>query len=187
MEWTKEDKKRLLEFRKNLDSDDIRLKQEIKDRLLANRNILHVLNNDNLSTVDATPNDYYGVNILPYFIIPDTQTEIQNFICYETAWNQIPRNDVNKLQNIVFYILCERRGGIDKETALPRHDLLAALIEKEFNWEILSCGRIAQVSSKSSVTDNNYITRTLTFECATDRNIVKTMGGKPSIINHGGF
>ncbi len=95
--------------------------------------------------------------------------------------------NVNKLQRITFYILCERRSAYDKETALPRHDLLSALVEAEFNWIELSCGRISIVGSRGNITDNNYITRTLTFECNTDRNLVKSVGGKPMIVNHGGF
>lgn len=186
MEWTKDDKKYLLEFRKKLDNDDCRLKQEIKERLLANRYILHVINNTNLESIDAPPNDYFNVNILPYFIIPGTQTETQNYVCYETAWQKMP-NGVSKLQQINFYILCERSNGIDKDTSLPRHDLLSALIEADFNWTELSCGRISLVSSRPNITDNNYITRTLTFECNTDRNLVKTINGKPMIVNHGGF
>ncbi len=72
---------------------------------------------------------------------------------------------------------------MDKETSLPRHDLLAALIEREFNFTELSCGRLQIESSKPSVTDNNFATRTIVFQCKTDKNLVKTINGVPTIIN----
>lgn len=187
MEWTKEDKRHLLDFRKNLDSDDIKLKQEIKERLLNNKYILHVLNNTHLEKTNASPSEYYNVNIRPYYMIPEIQSEVNNFLCFETQWSRLPNNPTNKLQQIVFYILCEEKTCFDKETSLPRHDLLAALVEEEFNYTTLSCGRLMIVNSKPNVTDTHFSTRVLTFECITDRNLVKTINGVPTLINKGAF
>ena len=185
MEWTKEDKERLLSFRQTLDCDDIKLKQEIKQRLLGSKDIIHVLNNKELEAQDAEPDDYFGVNIFPVYLIADTQHNVQNFICYETSFERVNRYSLTALkrQTIIFYISCESKNCIDNETSLPRHDLLAALVENLFNYEVLSCGRIRLAQSKPSITDNNYCTRTLIFECETDRNLVKTKDGTPMIIN----
>lgn len=185
MEWTKEDKQKLLSYRNTLDSDDIKLKQEIKEILLSRKDIIHVLNNKELEKEDAEIDDYFGVNILPYFMIDSTQHDVQNFICFETSFERINRyaEKLIKRQQIIFYILCESKNCIDKETSLPRHDLLSALILDAFDYKILSCGRIHISQSKPSITDNNYVTRTLIFECETDRNIVKTKNGVSQIIN----
>lgn len=185
MEWTKEDKQKLLSYRNTLDSDDIKLKQEIKEILLSRKDIIHVLNNKELEKADAEIDDYFGINILPYFQISQTQHDVQNFLCFETSFERVSRYAETPLkrQQIIFYILCESKNCIDKETSLPRHDLLSALVLDAFDYKVLSCGRIHISQSKPSITDNNYVTRTLIFECDTDRNIVKTKNGIPQIIN----
>lgn len=175
-------------FRDSLDNDNIKLKQQIKKKLLSDKYIIHVLNNKELEKTDAEPDDYFGVNILPFFILPDTQTKVDNFICFETS-NEVKYSmnynaSVRKTQQITFTILCNDKNDIDKETSLPRHDLLAALIQSSFNYEVFLGGRWILVSDRASVTDTHYLMRTLLFQQDTDNNLVKTINGKPKIINH---
>ena len=175
-------------FRDSLDNDNIKLKQQIKKKLLSDKYIIHVLNNKELEKADAEPDDYFGVNILPFFILPDTQTKVDNFICFETS-NEVKYSmnynaSVRKTQQITFTILCNDKNDIDKETSLPRHDLLAALIQNLFNYEMFLGGRWILVSDRASVTDTHYLMRTLLFQQDTDNNLVKTVNGKPKIINH---
>ena len=186
MEWTKADTEHLRAFRNYLDSDDIKLKQEIKQRLLDNKYIIKVLANKELEEADAEPDDYFGINIKPYYMIPETQTSAQNIVCFETSYEPRSRWEtvvVEKYQQIIFYILCHSNNAIEPMTSVARHDLLAALIMEEFNFKVLSCGRIHLLSDKASVTDTNYLSRTLVFSCKTDSNIVKTKSGSPRIIN----
>ena len=157
-------------------------------RSLSDKYIIHVLNNKELEKTDAEPDDYFGVNILPFFILPDTQTKVDNFICFETS-NEVKYSmnynaSVRKTQQITFTILCNDKNDIDKETSLPRHDLLAALIQNMFNYEVFLGGRWILVSDRASVTDTHYLMRTLLFQQDTDNNLVKTVNGKPKIINH---
>ena len=187
MEWTKEDAAFLRDYRHQLDSDDIKLKEEIKQRLLNDKYIIHVLDNKELQDNDAESDDYFGVNILPYFIIPGVQTNTMNYLCYECSaeprsrWENVT---VEKYQRITFYILCHEKNIIERTTSLARHDLLAALVMRTFNFAVLSCGRIELISDLASVTDNNFVTRTMIFSAKTDANLVKTIGGKPRIVNH---
>lgn len=186
MEWTKEDAAFLRNYRNQLDSDDIKLKEEIKQRLLNDKYIIHVLDNKELQENDAEPDDYFGVNILPYFIIPGVQTDAMNYLCYECSAEPRSRwEDViaEKYQRITFHILCHEKNIIEKTTSLARHDLLAALITRMMNFEVLSCGRVKLISDLPSITDNYFITRTLIFTAKTDANLVKTIAGKPRIIN----
>ncbi len=174
-------------FRDSLDNDNIKLKQQIKKKLLSDKYIIHVLNNKELEKADAEPDDYFGVNILPFYILPDTQTKVDNFICFETS-NEVKYSmnynaSVRKTQQITFTILCNDKNDIDKETSLPRHDLLAALIQNMFNYEVFLGGRWILVSDRASVTDTHYLMRTLLFQQETDNNLVKTIDGKPRIIN----
>ena len=187
MEWTKEDTAFLRNYRNQLDSDDIKLKEEIKQRLLNDKYIIHVLDNKELQKNDAEPDDYFGVNILPYFIIPGVQTDAMNYLCYECSaeprsrWENVT---VEKYQRITFYILCHEKNIIEKTTSLARHDLLAALVTRMMNFEVFSCGRVELISDLANITDNYFITRTLIFSAKTDANLVKTIDGKPRIVNH---
>ena len=186
MEWTKADTEHLRAFRNYLDSDDIKLKQEIKQRLLDNKYIIKVLANKELEEADAEPDDYFGINIKPYYMIPETQTSAQNIVCFETSYEPRSRWEtvvVEKYQQIIFYILCHSNNAIEPMTSVARHDLLAALIMEEFNFKVLSCGRIHLLSDKASVTDTNYLSRTLIFQARTDSNLVKTKSGVTQIIN----
>ena len=185
MKWTKDDRDYLLQFRKVLDDDNTKLKEEIKS-LLANKYICHVLNNKKLEKADAEPDEYYDVNIKPMYIIPETQTDVQNYICFETGFKETSwRNShTTKEQQIIFYILCDVKNGIDKETGLARHDLLGALINHEINQHVFSGGRAHLESDIPGVTDSNYALRTLTYVINTDANLVKTINGATQFVNH---
>lgn len=184
MEWTKDDLKYLLSYKKVMDSDDIRIKQIVKKKLMSNKYIAHVLHNTQLQSSDANPEDYFGINIFPYYIIPETQHDIQNFLCYEISYDQVDKyNRSIKVLQIIFYILCHKNDVIDSETAIARHDLLAALIADQFNWTNIFGSKINLVSDRSSVVDNDYASRTLIFEQTTDNNIVKTSDKITRIID----
>ena len=187
MGLSKDDIQRLRMFRDSLDNDNVKLKQQIKKKLLDDRFLIHVLNNKELEEADAEPDDYYGVNIFPYYLLPETQTDVENYVCFETS-NEVKyamnyNANVRKTQQILFYILCNDKNAIDKDTTLARHDLLAALIQNMFNYEVLLGGRFILVSDRPSATDNHYVVRTLLFQQETDNNLVKTIDGKPRIIN----
>lgn len=185
MEWTDEDKEQLLLFKTNIDEDDVRFKEIIKKKLLNNKNIIHVLHNKDIEEHDGEVDDYYGVNILPYYLITPTQTDVENFICYEITFNkESSTNKIIKYGRITFYILCEQKNIVDKDTGIARHDLLAALIKREFNWS--NCfGKVVEcVSDVPSVVDNYYACRTLIYEGEFPNDIAQTQkDGKVRIIN----
>lgn len=168
-------------FRDILDDDNIKVKQQVKKRLLDDKYIIHVLNNKELEENDAEPADYFGVNILDYYLVPGTQTDVQNFVCFETA--QEKYNGVMKLQQLIFYILCDDKTIIDADTSLSRHDLLGALIKNIINYDRFLGGRFALIYDVPSIVDNHYVARTLKFQQKTDNNLVKTISGKPKIVN----
>lgn len=165
MEFTNDDKVALQAFETLIDSDDIRYKKLIKDILLDNRFIIHVLNNKELEEKEASPEDYYGINILPYYLISPTQTNTQNFICFETQFDEETRyNKVIKYGQIRFYVLCHQKDIIDEDTGIARHDLLAAILLDQFNWTNYFGNQIHCISDIASVVDTDYACRTLIFE-----------------------
>lgn len=182
----------LMAFKKNVDSDDIRVKEIIKKELLKNPLIFHVLNNKELEANiedDGTGLDeYFGVNILPYYIIAPTQTESAVYICYEVSYtnSDVSRsNHLVKNLHIVFYILCDHKVIKDEDTGIARHDLLAALIQDIFNYSNAFGSTITLVGDTPSVIDKTYACRTLTFEQITDNNVVKTKNGRSVMVSHG--
>lgn len=184
MELTQEQIQELRDLKKVVDSDDIRYKEIIKKTLIKNDLIIYLLNNKELEDNDADPSDYLGVNILPYYIIHPTQHNVQNFICYETTFDELVRYNSNlKKQQIIFYILCEEKNNIEKTTGIARHDLIAALIINMFNWTNLFGSQIHLVSDIPSVVDSDYSCRTLVFEQDTDNNLAKTKNGITSMLN----
>ena len=157
------------------DSDNIRVKEIIKKRLIDDDMIIYALNNKELEEQEADPSDYLDVNILPYYLIHPTLHNVQNFICMEVQTREEYRyNKTIKMLQIMFYVLCDEKNGIDRLTGIARHDLLAALITRDFNWTNLFGKQIHLVSDIPSVTDNDYATRTLTFEGEFPNNLVKS-------------
>jgi len=184
MEWTEKDREWLLAFRNSIDYDGIKIKEQIKQKLLENKYIIHVLNNKELEEDDAGPDEYFGVNILPTYQIAPTQTNVQNFICYTVGFREENRwNDAVKKLHITFVILCEQKNLIDKETSLARTDLLAALIQDQFNYTNYFGRKVHIVQDEESVVDTMYACRTLIFEQDTDNNLVRTRNGIPQLTN----
>ena len=182
-EWTKEDSKRLANYKYIVDNDNIRIKEIIKQKLINNDDIIHVLDNKELQEKEAENDEYLWVNIIPSYIIHPTQTDSQNFICYTVGYRDVNRyNDVVKELHVTFYILCEQKNLKDRDTGIARHDLLAALIQNEFNYTNFFGRKLKLIQDEESVTDNDYVTRVLTFTQTTDNNVTKTKYGNPTRI-----
>ena len=187
MEITNEQVQQLLSLKQLPDDDNIRYKEVIKQSLMKEPLIFYLLNNKELEDSEADSSDYFGINILPYYLIHPTQHNVQNFICYETEVRELDRyNSKMKKMHIIFYVLCEEKNNIEKRTGIARHDLIAALLLDIFNWTNLFGCQIHCVQNIPSVVDNDYACRTIIFDQLTDNNIVKTSSGKSQTINYFG-
>ena len=191
MNWTQEDINELLTLKDTVECDEVRIKEKIKEALLQNRFIIHALNNKELEPLveeDGTGVDeYFGVSILPYYMVTDTQHIANTYICYEVAYNSTDRSDRTGLDykelNIIFYIISNYKDLIDTETGIPRHDLLSALIQDQFNFSNI-CGKtIRLISNMPSATDRDFVIRTLVFRQTADNNLVKVVNGAPQLAN----
>lgn len=183
MEWTNEDKQHLLSFKDVVDCDDIIIKERIKKVLLDNKYIIHVLDNKELEKVDAEADDYFGINILPYYMVTPTQHNVKNYICYEVSYDKTYESKIYKRLRIVFNVICEQKDIIEKETGIARHDLLAALIQDAFNYTNYLGYKAVLVSDTASSIDNDFASRILVFEQYTDNNLVKTKDGVSILAN----
>ena len=73
---------------------------------------------------------------------------------------------------------------IDKLTGIPRHDLIAAIIQEQINWTNLFGTKCKIVSDKESMTDTDYIVRTFVLETVSMNSITKTENGSTKIVNN---
>lgn len=161
-----------LHYRKIYENDNIFYKEKIKNKLIGDSRIIHFLNNTDLD--EENPADYFNVNIRPYYLIPDTQTDVMNYICYESNFTEIDNyNTIMKQGQIIFYIFCDNKTIIDRETGVARHDLLAALIVDDFAWSNDFGVQLKLVSDRPYSMDNRYIMRTLIFEHNTPNSITR--------------
>lgn len=186
------------------DDDNIRYKEKIHDALLKNAELLYALNNteleselfdedDNLLIDEETGellgevDRYFGdnSNIRPYLFIPDTQTEVKNYICYQVMFDETPRyKDTQKYTKIIFTIFVNGKNRLDKLTGIPRHDLIASIVREKFNWSNVFGTQMHLISSKESTTDNDYLVRTLIFQSTDTSSITYTpLGENPRTIN----
>lgn len=200
---------KLRAYRTTPDDENIQYKKKIEKALMLNPCLLYALNEKSLEselfdddgninwewnedTKEYEPlgewDRYFGgtSNIRPYLFIPDTQTEVKHYICYQVSFDEMPRyQDTLKYTNVTFTIFVHGNDRNDKLTGIPRHDLIASIIRERFNWSNIFGMQTHLISSKESTTDNNYIVRTLIFQVVDTNGIHKTTDKKSSIMNYG--
>ncbi|WP_462350108.1 hypothetical protein [Eubacterium ventriosum] len=199
---------KLRAYKTTPDDENIQYKKKIEKALMLNPCLLYALNEKSLEselfdddgninwewnedTKEYEPlgewDRYFGgtSNIRPYLFIPDTQTEVKHYICYQVSFDEMPRyQDTLKYTNVTFTIFVHGNDRNDKLTGIPRHDLIASIIRERFNWSNIFGMQTHLVSSKESTTDNNYLVRTLVFQVVDTNGIVKTTNGITSTSNY---
>ena len=199
---------KLRAYRTTPDDENIQYKKKIEKALMLNPCLLYALNEKSLEselfdddgninwewneeTKEYEPlgewDRYFGgtSNIRPYLFIPDTQTEVKHYICYQVSFDEMPRyQDTLKYTNITFTIFVHGNDRNDKLTGIPRHDLIASIIRERFNWSNIFGMQTHLISSKESTTDNNYIVRTLIFQLVDTNGIHKTTDNKTTVNNY---
>ena len=190
------------------DDETTQYKEKIKQALMKSPELLYALHEEELGTelycedkngnlvlnIDEETGEllgevdrYFGEssNIRPYLFIPETQTEVKHYVCYQVMFDELPRySDTQKYTQITFTIFVNGKDREDELTGLPRHDLIASIIREKFNWSNIFGMQTHIISSKESTTDSNYLVRTLVFQLVDTNGIVETNGRNTSIINY---
>lgn len=185
--------KKLRSFRETPDNDTIRYKKKIEQKLMNCPELLYALNekeleselfdengNINWDTETGEPlgewDRYFGStsNIRPFVFIPDTQTNVKHYICYQVNFTETSRyNSIEKYIQVKFTVFVHGNDRVDKMTGIPRHDLLAAIIQDQINWTNIFGTQCMIVSDQESTTDNNYLVRTFIFQASMPNAITK--------------
>ena len=186
------------------DDDNIKYKDIIRKALLNCPELLYSLHDEELESelfdddgnlyMDEETGEllgdvdrYFGDNsyIRPSLFIPDTQTTVNSYVCYQVAFDELPRYpNIQKYTEITFNIFVNGKDRTDKLTGIPRHDLIASIIRERFNWSNIFGMQTHLISSKESITDSNYLVRTLVFQIVDTNGIVTTQNGKTSVTNY---
>lgn len=189
---------KLSSFAENPDDINIRCKEKIKNTLLKCPELLYLFhetafekelfNEDGTINTDGDWDLYYGANgnIRPYLYIPDTQDKIKHYLCYRTMFSSTPTyNKAEKYLQVVFYIFVNGEDAIEPNTGLCRHDLIDSMIRERLNWSNIFGTQCRIVSDLENITDNYFLTRTITLEMNVLDSILKTSKDKQtSIINN---
>lgn len=202
---------KLRAYRTTPDDDNIVYKQKIKKALLSNPCLLYALNETELESELFDKNGninwewneetkeyeslgewdrYFGENsnIRSSLFIPDTQTEVKHYLCYQVGFDELPRySPMYKYTEITFTIFVHGGDRVDKLTGLQRHDLIASIIRERFNWSSIFGLQTKLISSKESTTDNNYVVRTLVFQIYDSNSTVYTPYGENSYIRNNDY
>ena len=186
------------------DDDNIKYKDIIRKALLNCPELLYALNNKELESelfdedgnllIDKDTGEllgevdrYFGDNssIRPSLFIPDTQTTVNSYVCYQVMFDELPRyQNIYKYNEIIFNIFVNGKDRTDKLTGIPRHDLIASIIRERFNWSSIFGMQSKLIYSKESITDNDYVVRTLIFQIEDTNNIVYTPFDENSYIRN---
>lgn len=156
-----------------VDDDIIEMKRLIKQKLIADVDILEALHNPNID-IDS-PDEFLDNNIFGFIRIPQTQDTVRNFICFTV--DDIEGHQFNthmKVQQIQFTCICHL-DDMKTEFGIDRHDLLAFLVRDIFNWSNDFGLQFKLVYNKESTIDSDYYCRTLKFERDTTNSLNKAV------------
>ena len=200
---------KLRTYKEAPDDENILYKQKIKKALMSNPCLLYALDDKELEselfdkhgninwewnedTKQYEPlgewDRYFGSDSLirPFLYIPDTQTKVRNYLCYQVSFQDTVRYQPGLKETLVtFTIFVHGNDRMDKLTGIPRHDLIASIIRERFAWSNVFGMQTHIISNRESTTDNNYVVRTLVFQLTDLNSKIQTpYGGKSQLINY---
>lgn len=145
-----------------VNDDIIEMKRLIKQKLIADQDILEALNNPDIPL--DSPDEFLDNNIFGFIRIPHTQDTVKNFICFIVDDIEDHRyNSHFKVQQVQFTCICHL-DDMKTKYGMDRHDLLGYLVRDMFNWTNAFGLQFKLVYNKESTIDSDYYCRTLKFE-----------------------
>ena len=160
-----------------VNDDIIKTKRLIKQKLIADTDILEALHNPDIPL--DSPDEFLDNNIFGFIRIPTTQDTVRNFICFTV--DDIEDHQFNshmKIQQIQFNCICHL-DDMKTEYGMDRHDLLSYLVRDTFNWTNDFGLQFKLVYNKESTIDSDYYCRTLKFESQQLNSLNKAVRSNP--------
>ena len=145
-----------------VNDDIVEMKRLIKQKLIADQDILEALNNPDVPL--DSPDEFLDTNIFGFIRIPQTQDTVKNFICFTVDDIEDHRSNSHfKVQQIQFTCICHL-DDMKTKYGMDRHDLLGYLVRDVFNWTNDFGLQFKIIYNKESTVDSDYYCRTLKFE-----------------------
>ena len=161
----------------HVQDDIIEMKRLIKQKLIADTDILEALHNPDID-IDS-PDEFLDNNIYGFIRIPQTQDTVRNFICFTVDDIEPDRyNSHMKIQQIQFNCICHL-DDMKTEYGIDRHDLLGYLVRDTFNWTNDFGLQFKLTYNKESTIDSDYYCRTLKFERECTNSLNKAVRSNP--------
>ena len=158
-----------------IDDDLSRKKRQIKDILIADPDVVELLNDPDVDP--SCPEELWYSSIFPFARIPGVQDKTKNFISYSVSEAVSQYNDVNKHQVVVFTIFVHK-DNIKTRYGVARHDLLGYVLRDIFHLSNKLGAQMNLIQNQEGCVDVDYTTRTLKFELVLN-NSTKTARSNP--------
>lgn len=158
----------------NKQYDDIEMyKYKIMKLLTDDNDILIALNNGDLTGHKG--DDYRNVNIFNFLKIPDTQSTVKNFICFEVHDVEQPRYTDGLIKKSIVFRTISHSDDVLTDYGMARQDLLALIIKNKFDWSQEFGIHIEKIRDYGKVTENGYYYREFIYETTTVNNYVNRL------------
>lgn len=152
------------ELREGLNVDTIALfKQMILKDIYTDPDIIEVLHNTELEKLEAPPEDYCNVNIFSYLKIPDTQSVVKNFLCFDVHDLNEVYGTANYVERDIVFRCVSHEDDVKTEYGINRHDLLGMLIRDRFSWTNYMGMQFQKEYDAGKVAENGYYYREIKF------------------------
>lgn len=164
--------------------DNERYKYRIMKLLTENQDILWTLHNKELEEKSYTTKDedgneiemlngdtYRDVSIFNFLKIPEIQSTVKNYICFEV--NDVEQPRYNKdfiIKNIIFRTV-SHEDDYKTDWGIARQDLLSAIIQSEFDWSNKFGAHIEKISDRGRIAENGYYYREFIYETTIPNNL----------------
>lgn len=161
---TPEREKIIFDDFKNAGDDIPYCKRLILQEIYKDPDIFEVLNNTELIKAGAAPEDYYNKNIFSRLKIPDSQSEVKNFICFEVNDVEEIYHNPGKIRKRVIFRTVSHQDDVITKYGIDRQDLLGFLIKERFNWSGVIGMSLQKIYDTGKVSENGYYYRDIYFE-----------------------
>jgi len=138
-------------------------KYQILQRLYQDPDLFEVLHNTELEEQGAIPEDYKNVNIFSFMRIPDTQSTVKNFVCFEVDDTEPSLQNNMIIKKVVRFRTISHKDDIETGYGIDRQDLLAMIIKDLFNWSTLLNMQMKKVYDKGYIAENGYYYRDIHY------------------------
>lgn len=162
--------------------DNERYKYKIMKMLTENEDVLWSLHNAELEDRFSHTRDkdgnivlngdaYRNISIFNFLKIPDTQSKVRNYICFEVDDVEQPRYNDHMLVKHIIFRTVSHDDDFETDWGIARQDLLAAIIQSEFDWSNVFGIHLEKVLDRGRVAENGYYYREFVYETTVPNNL----------------